>query len=159
MPQSPLGWIHIALALAALAAGAAVGLAAKGTTRHLRLGRTYAFLMLGVNGTAFMLFGLFGRFGPFHVAAFLSLLTVAAGWIPARSRSSRRWVERHAYFMSGSYVGLLAAAAAETLGRIPDTPSGHPAWGMVISATVAVSVAGFVVMRRYLPTTLAPFRR
>ena len=91
MPQSPLGWIHIALALAAMAAGAAVGLAAKGTTRHLWLGRTYAFLMLGVNGTAFMLFGLFGRFGPFHVAALLSLLTVVAGWIPARSRSSRRW--------------------------------------------------------------------
>ena len=155
MPQSPLGWIHVALALAALAAGAAVAIAAKGTTRHLRLGRTYAFLMLGVNGTAFMLFGLFGRFGPFHAAAFLSLLTVVAGWIPARSRSSRRWVERHAYFMSGSYVGLLAAAAAETLSRIPETPF----WGMVISATIAVSVLGIVVMRRYLPRALAPFRR
>ncbi len=155
MPQSLLGWIHVALAGAALAAGAAVALAAKGTTRHLWLGRTYGSLMLGVNGTAFMLFGLFGRFGPFHVAALLSLLTVVAGWIPARSRSSRRWIERHAYFMSGSYVGLLAAAAAETLSRLPDTPF----WGMVISATVAVSVVGIVVMRRYLPTALAPFRR
>jgi uncharacterized membrane protein len=155
MPHTPLGWVHVALALGALVAGAAVAIAEKGTPRHLVLGRTYGWLMLGVNGTAFMIFGLFGRFGPFHVAAFFSLLTVAAGWIPARSRSSHGWVERHAYFMSGSYVGLLAAAAAETLSRIPDSPF----WGMVIFATVAVTAVGLIVMRWTLPAALAPWRR
>ena len=155
MPNTPLGWVHVALALGALAAGAAVAIAEKGTLRHMALGRTYGCLMLGVNGTAFMIFGLFGGFGPFHVAAFFSLLTVGAGWIPARSRSSPRWVERHAYFMSGSYVGLLAAAAAETLSRIPATPF----WGMVIFATVAVTVVGVIFMRWSLPAALAPFRR
>ncbi len=57
--------------------------------------------------------------------------------------------------MSGSYVGLLAAAAAETLSRIPATPF----WGMVIFATVAVTVIGLIVMRWSLPAALAPFRR
>ena len=155
MPHAPLGWVHLALAFGALAVGAAVAIAEKGTPRHVLLGRTYGCLMLGVNGTAFMLFGLFGGLGPFHVAAFFSLLTVAAGWVPARSRLSRWWVERHAYFMSGSYVGLLAAAAAETLSRIPETPF----WGMVIFATIAVTVVGLIVMRWTLPGALAPYRR
>ena len=136
-------------------AGAAVAIAEKGSPRHVLLGRTYGCLMLGVNGTAFMIFGLFGGFGPFHVAAFFSLLTVGAGWLPARARSSPGWVERHAYFMSGSYVGLLAAAAGETLSRIPATPF----WGMVIFATVAVTVVGLTVMRWRLPAALAACRR
>ena len=62
----PLGWIHIALALAALAAGGrGSGWRPRGRLGISGWGGTYAFLMLGVNGTAFMLFGLFGRFGPF----------------------------------------------------------------------------------------------
>ncbi len=154
MPVTLIGWIHFLLALAAMAAGGVVAMERKGTPRHRRLGRTYGFLMLGVNGTAFMLYGLLGHFGPFHVAALFSLVTIVAGWLPARRRSSG-WVAAHAYMMGGSYVGLLAAAAAETLGRIPNTPF----WGMVIAASLAVSIIGAVIMRRRLPATLAPYTR
>ena len=117
---------HFVLAIAAIGAGAAVALARKGTSRHRQLGRTYGFLLIGVNVTALMIYGLFGRFGPFHIFAVISLITVLVGWIPARRRSPDAWIVYHAYFMSWSYVGLLAAAAAETLSRIPTARFG--AW-------------------------------
>ena len=81
MPVTSIGWVHFVLAIAAIGAGAAVALARKGTSRHRQLGRTYGFLLIGVNVTAFMIYGLFGRFGPFHISALISLITVLAGWI------------------------------------------------------------------------------
>lgn len=155
MPVTSIGWIHFVLAIAAIAAGAAVALTPKATRRHRNLGRTYGCLMLCINITAFMMYGLLGHFGPFHVAAILSLATVIAGWVPVRRRSSERWVQQHAYWMSGSYVGLLAAAAAETLGRIPNTPF----WGTVVAASVAVSIIGAVVISRTVPRVLAKLGR
>jgi hypothetical protein len=64
-------------------------------------------------------------------------------------------MRQHAYWMSGSYVGLLAAAAAETLSRIPETPF----WGMVIGASVAVALMGAIVIGRTVPGILARFDR
>ncbi len=155
MPGTSIGWVHFVLAIAAIGAGAAVALARKGTSRHRQLGRTYGFLLIGVNVTAFMIYGLFGRFGPFHISAVISLITVLAGWIPARRRSPHAWVVYHAYFMSWSYVGLLAAAAAETLSRIPDSPF----WGMVIAASLGIVALGGIIVHRRLPAILAPFGR
>ena len=102
--------------------GLFVTVANKGTAVHRRAGWIHAASMLGVNVTALMLYQLTGRFGPFHAAAVFSLLTLVAGVVPARRRNGPQWVGRHAYWMSGSYVGLVAAAAAETLTRIPTTP-------------------------------------
>ncbi len=150
MPATFIGWGHLALALAAMAVGGAVALEPKGTGRHLWLGRCYGILMLGVNVTAFLLYGLFGRFGPFHVAALFSLATLVAGWVPMRGRRTPLRVGRHAYWMGGSYVGLLAAATAETLGRLPGTPF----WPMVIGASIGVSVLGAAVMRARVPAAL-----
>lgn len=155
MPVTWMGWGHFGLAVAAMVVGAAVALGRKGTRRHVWLGRSYGGLMLGVNATAFLLYGLFGRFGPFHIAALFSLATLVAGWVPMRGRRTRQRVEQHAYWMGGSYVGLLAAAAAETLGRMPGTPF----WPMVIAATLAVSVAGAMVMRVRVPVALGRARR
>ena len=70
MPVTSIGWVHFVLAIAAIGAGAAVALARKGTSRHRQLGRTYGFLLIGVNVTAFMIYGLFGRFGPFLTQRF-----------------------------------------------------------------------------------------
>ena len=155
MPVTPTGWFHFVLAIAAIAAGAAITIGQKGTLRHRLLGRMYGLLLLGVNVTAFMIYGLFGRLGPFHYLALVSLSTVIAGWIPARRRSPKTWVESHAYFMSWSYVGLLAAAAAETLSRFPDTPF----WGMVIAASLAVVAIGATIIHGRLPAILARFNR
>ena len=66
MPVTSIGWLHTALAFGALAVGAAVAFDRKGTARHRWLGRIYGGLILAVNGTAFMMYELFGRVGPFH---------------------------------------------------------------------------------------------
>ena len=155
MPVTSMGWVHFVMALAAIAVGGAVALSRKGTVRHRNLGRVYAWLMVGVNATAFSIYGLFGRPGPFHAAAFVSLVTIIAGWIPVRRRKPGQWVEIHARWMAWSYVGLLAAAAAETLSRLPDSPF----WWMVAGASLAVVAIGAVVINRRLPVALAPYRR
>ena len=58
-------------------------------------------------------------------------------------------------WMSWSCVGLLAAAAAETLSRIPSTPF----WGMVAAASFGVVAIGAVVIRLRVPKILAAFGR
>src|SRR5688572_32746545 len=115
-----LGWTHTIAALAALVAGVAVLLTRKGTRRHRQLGWTYVVSMLLLNGTALLIYRLFGRFGPFHVGAVCSLVTVVAGTAAAlgarraRARGNAmeraRALERHYEWMTWSYVGLVAAA-------------------------------------------------
>jgi uncharacterized membrane protein len=154
--MSLLGWAHTASAVAALAAGAAVLLLTKGTRTHRRLGWLYVASMLALNGTALLIYRLFGGFGPFHVAALFSLATVVAGVVPAvRRRPPRRWVERHYGLMSFSYVGLVAAGVSEVATRLP----GVVFWWAVALPTAGVLVAGSVLIRRRARATLAPFLR
>lgn len=147
-----LGGLHTTLAVVALVTGAVVLLRRKGGTSHRRLGWVYAASMLGLNITAFGLYELFGGFGPFHAAALLSLLTVVMGVLPAWKRQPRyQWVERHYYWMTWSYVGLLAAAASEAITRLPESPF----WWMVLVATLGVVLIGRVLINRNAATSIA----
>lgn len=140
-----LGLAHTALASLSLALGAVVVLRRKGDRLHRTIGHFYVASMLGTNITALTIYDLFGRFGPFHVAAVVSLATVMAGLLPVVTRRPRnRWFETHAYFMSWSYVGLVAAAAAEAAVRLPGLPFG-PA---VIAATLLITFSGAVLIHR-----------
>ena len=151
MSGSVLGWVHLAFSVAALATGLVVVARPKGTGPHRRAGLFYVGSMLGLNATALMIYQLFGRFGPFHVAALLSLATVSLGFIPARRRRPRgTWVEQHAYWMSWSYVGLLAAAASEATTRIPESSF---LW-MVVIATAVVIGSGALIINRRVPGIL-----
>lgn len=108
------GLAHLVCAAAALFSGAGIVATPKGTPRHRQMGRIYGLSMLGLNVTALLIYRLSGTFGPFHVAALLSLLTVIAGVVAVVSRRPQgTWLTLHPNFMSWSYVGLLAAAAAE----------------------------------------------
>lgn len=148
-----LGPVHLALALGSMVAGAVVSFTAKGTPRHRFYGRLYGFGMVGVNVTALMIYDLFGYFGPFHWAAVFSLCGVVMGWVPARRRRPKHWVEFHAWWMSGSYLGLWAAASAEVFSRVPNTPF----WGGVIGGTALVAIIGSILMWRYVPRILSRF--
>lgn len=153
--MNPLGLFHTTCALLALASGAAVLMRRKGTRSHRRLGWLYVASMLALNGTALMIYRLFGGFGPFHVAAVASLLTVVAGIVPAYRRKPANWVEHHYAYMTWSYVGLWAAAVAEVGTRVP----GFRFWWAVMAGTVAVLGIGAVMIRRNRAAVLAPFRR
>ena len=144
--QHPIGLLHLVTALLAIVAGLMVVFSKKGTRKHRYLGRAYAVLMVAVNATAFMIYELFGGFGLFHWMALLSLATVIIGYIPARTRSPG-WRDRHAYFMSGSFVGLIAAFAAETMTRWLPVPF-FAAVGIV---SFLVSAIGIYLMLRLIP--------
>lgn len=77
----PMGVVHVAFAVIAMAAGGVVFLIPKGTQLHRALGYAYVVSMLGLNVTALMIYRLFGSFGVFHYLALFSLLTVAAGFV------------------------------------------------------------------------------
>ncbi len=149
------GALHVALALVALVSGLVMLLMRKGTPRHRKIGWVYAVSMLGLNATALLIYRLFGRFGPFHVAALISLLTIIAGLIPPMLRRPRRkWPEHHAYWMNWSYVGLCAAAASEVTTRLPASPF----WWTVIGSTLVVIAVGGHMINSRVPIALQRFR-
>lgn len=152
--QHPLGLAHLVTALLAIVIGAIVILTKKGTRRHKWIGRCYVGMMLAVNLTAFLIYELFGGFGLFHWMALISLLTVLIGYWASRRRLPG-WKVWHAYFMSGSYVGLVAALAAETLTRYISLPF----FASVGVVSIAVTFLGIALMMRLIPSLLAGSRR
>lgn len=140
-----LGAIHLGSAFAALIAGALVLGMRKGTRVHRSLGHAYFVSMLVTNGSALLIYELFQRFGPFHVLALFSLASVLAGLVPAWKRSPG-WQARHARFVTGSYVGLCAAAVAETFSHFLTMAFGPT---VTISSALTI-VVGVVWMRRTL---------
>lgn len=170
--MTTLGLTHTATALVALASGAAVLLATKGTTNHRRLGWVYVASMLALNVTALFIFRLFGGFGPFHVAAMASLVTVLFGTVAAvRARRYRlgrdavaraRAIEHHYAWMSWSYVGLLAATVSEIATRLPAFRP-RPGQGLaftlvVVAATLLVVAVGSRMIRGRKTALLGPYR-
>ena len=147
--HSTTGLIHLLTALGAMVIGTVVLIIRKGTRTHRFFGYLYFYLMLIMNGTAFMLYSLFGTFGPFHVAALASLITVLLGLIPAIKRKPG-WLQRHLTFLYYSIVGLYAALASETLTRIPKSPF----FTVVIIASVAVTVLGVIIFKIMKPLWL-----
>ena len=140
----------------ALLSGLGVVVRPKGTRLHKRIGWVYAASMLALNATALMIYDLFGGFGPFHVAALVSLLTLLAGMgVAILRRPKKTWVTHHAYWMSWSYVGLLAAAASEVVTRIR-IPGWHFGIAVGVATFVAIGVGAFVINTR-LPAILKAF--
>lgn len=167
-----VGLIHTIAALVALVAGAAVLLTRKGTRRHRQLGWAYVVGMLLLNGTALLIYNLTGRFGPFHVGAIFSFVTVVAGIVAAlgarRARGRRdaagreRALERHYAWMTWSYVGLAAAAVSEVATRMPalrPRPGQGMAFGITVGVvTILVVAVGARLIRRRRSALLAPYR-
>lgn len=144
-----IGLVHLLTAIAAMLSGAVVILSRKGTRKHRWMGRCYVAMMFVLNGTALLNYELYGRFGPFHWMVLASLATVVAGLLPTW-RKVPGWVYRHAYFMAWSYVGLMAAAAAEVASRVPGWPFGTS----VVVSSIVVIVAGFSMMQKVIPRTI-----
>ncbi len=76
-----LGQVHLVLALVAIVAGAGVVGMKKGTGLHRLVGFVYALTMFGVLGSAMLIYNLTGDFGPFHVLALVSLVTIIFGYV------------------------------------------------------------------------------
>ena len=143
------GVVHAGVGILALFLGVFVVVLGKGTNLHRRIGLCYVIAMVLLNATAMWIYDLTGRFGPFHVAALVSLVTLLAGYLPVLFRRHfTEWVALHGIFMSWSYVGLVAAFLAELAVRVPGLGF-SPA---VIGATVIAVTGGAVLIHTRVPT-------
>ena len=160
--MSTLGWIHTIFGLVALVAGTAVVFLPKGTRWHRTLGHVYLSNMLALNISALFIYRLYGHFGPFHWMAIASLLTLIIGMVPVFTRLPKgSWLQLHAAFINGSYVGLVAGFVSEITSRIPGT---EESFGLVVGLTTAIIIGvGVVLIHRNLPQSIrrvpARFRR
>ena len=171
--MSGIGIVHFVLALASLALGAAVFvLTVKGSRFHKQVGWAFVVAMLATNITALMIYRLFDGFGPFHAAAIINLVTLVGGVavaLRARYRRGKRdmqgrgkAVSWHYHYMAYSYVGICAAAVAETLTRLPVfrvANVGGRFFVVVIVASVGVFVIGAVLIRRMFRGQVGKFLR
>ncbi len=148
MAYSTLSLVHIGAAVIAIVTGCLVLLRVKGTRLHRRMGLGYVVAMVILNVTSFFIFSLTGEASLFHSLAVFSLLTVIAGYTAAILRRPQGgWLEMHFQLMTWSYIGLLAAAAAEAAVRIPETRF----WRTVAGATFSVLAVGAILFARQQP--------
>ena len=143
-----VGVIHFIASIFALFFGTWILIAKKGTSSHRKIGYLYAFSMLLLIATAFMIYHLFGRFGVFHVAAVVSTFTLLGGMIPVILRKPKNWFGLHFSFMYWSVFGLYAAFVAEVAVRLPirNMLSSPKAFFTTVAvATLATMLAGQIV--------------
>ncbi|TDE15591.1 DUF2306 domain-containing protein [Dyadobacter psychrotolerans] len=146
MFHSTTGLIHLSAAFIAMISGAFVLLNKKGGIFHKRVGYTYVISMYTLNITAFFIYYLFGKFGPFHALSVMSLICLSGGIIPAIFKKHvKNWLDWHYYFMNWSVVGLYAAFWAETLTR---TLPVRQFWPLVFAAATVTAMIGSYLIRR-----------
>lgn len=133
-----IGALHLVTSIIALIAGSMILLKKKGTAIHRKIGYVYTIAMVGVVGTAFMIYRLFGGWGIFRWAAVVSGATLAGGMIPVLLRKPESWLSLHFSFIYWSVMRLYAAFVAETLVRVPESPF----FGMVGIGTGLVMLVG-----------------
>lgn len=142
-----LSWLHIAAAVAAMLLGLLVLFRRKGTRSHRRLGYAYVAAMMVLNLSAFGMYRLFGIFGPFHIAAVVSTLTIAAGMRAILKRPrTQRTVELHLVFMYWSVLGLYAAFFSELMVRVRI----NGAFMIIVSIATGVTVLFGALLQRRL---------
>tara|TARA_R110002073_G_scaffold212910_1_gene373290 strand:- start:243 stop:719 length:477 start_codon:yes stop_codon:yes gene_type:complete len=145
------GFIHLLLAITCLALGAMVFMQRKGSKRHRLLGHLYSISLLLVNISALFVYEDSVGAGPFHVLALISLATLSAGFIPAFLRKPANWTSLHAYFMSWSYVGLVAAGVAQIATELLTLPTTIT---VGLPSLIVIGIGGLMIHTR-LPSILA----
>ena len=147
--SNEIGLVHLIVSILALIFGTWVLAARKGTKTHRRAGYAYAVSMLLLLATAFMIYRLFGRFGVFHIAAIVSMVTLLGGMIPVIWRKPvNSWLNLHFSFMYWSVFGLYAAFVAETAVRLPIRTmfsSAQTFFTTVIVSTLATMLVGQII--------------
>jgi uncharacterized membrane protein len=156
MTYSVVGWIHIGAAFAALGLGFVNVVMKKGTPLHRFVGIFYVFAMLALNAAALSIYDMTGHFGIFHALAIFSLFNTLMGLSFAIFRRGD-WIRRHYFWMGMSYFGLLVAAFAETMIRVPAFHVDSVARGfeVAIGASIVFSLLGGTFMR-WLGRSLPP---
>lgn len=162
MIHDTTGLVHTVMAFAAMLLGGLIFLRPKGGAPHRRLGYAYAICMLGVIVTSFAMYNLTGRFNGLHGAAIASAMTLGFGLLHAISRKpAGLWYDFHYYWMSWSFIGLIAAFVAELATRVAmplvvarfGRSSLTGFWCVVGAATLLVVLVGYRFVVKHRPTS------
>ena len=113
----PIGWLHTAFSILALAAGAVVLVRPKGTPVHKLRGRIYVLALIATCLTSFAIYRL-GKFWFPHWTGVAALIVVAGGFAFAYYKQPRGWMHWHLTCMIASYYLLIAGAVNEAFIRI-----------------------------------------
>ncbi len=141
---------HVLAASLALLVGAAVLLSPKGTHRHRVVGTVYSLALVLVNAAALSLHRE-NTFGVFHVLAVASLVTIVVGLLPLLlGKRSPPVIATHAYCMTWSYVGLVAAGCGQLVVAVGDGDGG---WVVPVVIGTVLCIGGVVIFGR-VPSTV-----
>jgi uncharacterized membrane protein len=141
---------HVVAALTALLVGAAVLLLPKGTHTHRAIGTVYVVALVLVNMAALSLHRE-NAFGVFHALAVSSLVTIGVGLSPLfLGRRSPPVITTHAYCMTWSYAGLVAAGCGQLAAAVDQ---GEGAWVVPVVIGTVLSISGVVIFGR-VPSTV-----
>ena len=148
--EQALATCHVVAAVSALGAGATVLLFPKGTHIHRVLGAVYVLALVLVNAAALSLHRE-NTFGVFHALAVASLVTIAVGLSPfLLGKRSPMVIATHAYCMTWSYAGLVAAGCGQLTVAVAQDAG---AWVVPLAIATALSISGVVIFGR-VPSTL-----
>jgi uncharacterized membrane protein len=143
--EQAIATAHIVAAVSALLAGAAVLLRPKGTRTHRRIGTVYVLALVLVNVAALSLHRE-NAFGVFHVLAVASLVTIAVGLLPLLlGKRSDKVIATHAYCMTWSYAGLVAAGCGQLAVAVSQDLS---AWVVPLVIGTVLTVSGVIIFGR-----------
>jgi uncharacterized membrane protein len=143
---------HVLAAFSALLVGAAVLLTPKGTHSHRLIGTIYAFALVVVNSAALSLHRE-DAFGVFHWLAVASLVSLACGLSPLLvGMRSPPVIATHAYFMTWSYAGVLAAGCGQLAVAVAP---GDRGWVVPVVIGAVLSISGVVIFAR-VPSIIDP---
>ena len=141
---------HVVAAVSALLLGAAVLFMAKGTQTHRVIGAAYVVALVLVNMAALSLHRE-NTFGVFHVLAVASLVTIGVGLSPLLlGRRSPPVIATHAYCMTWSYAGLVAAGCGQLVVAVGQ---GDGSWAVPVVIATVLSISGVVIFGR-VPATV-----
>ena len=141
---------HVLAAVSALLVGAAVLLVPKGTHIHRAIGTVYVLALVLVNVAALSLHRE-STFGVFHALAVASLVTIAVGLSALLlGKRSPPVIATHAYCMTWSYAGLVAAGCGQLVVAVGQGDGG---WAVPVVIVTVLSISGVVIFGR-VPSTL-----
>src|SRR3954447_26556646 len=140
---------HVVAALSALLAGAGVLLLPKGKHTHRVIGTVYVLALLLVNVAALSLHRE-NTFGVFHALAVVSLVTIAVGLsLLLFGKRSPMVIATHAYCMTWSYAGLVAAGCGQLTVAVGQDLG---AWAVPVAIATVLSISGAAIFGRVPPT-------
>ena len=152
-----MGWVHLSFAAFGLVAGAVQLLRRKGDRFHRALGYAYVYGMIVTNATALVMYRFTGSFNVFHAGAMVNLACIIAAMIPVlRTPRPPNWMIQHYRWMSGSYIGLVTAAATEFSVRVLPLSSRGAIWLVAGVAALVVGIVGSVLIRSNRPDRPQP---